>query len=167
MVSERVGGILKWLVILAVAGGAVWAGLTFWRRPSDTALEFKTTPVTRGDITQFVTANGSLMPVRLVEVGSQISGVITEIKVDFNSQVKSNDVVAQIDPATYERTLRQAEAQLANTKAALEMAQLNFDRARALVQSQLISKSDYDQQRVNLDQAKASVQMQQEDVERA
>jgi HlyD family secretion protein len=166
MASER-GGVLKWVVILAILGGVAWAGVYYWKRPKDTVVEFKTSKVVRGDITQSVTANGSITPVRLVEVGSQVSGIITEIKVDFNDMVKSNQIVAQIDPATYERALRSAEADLANAQAALEMAQLNYDRAVELIANKLISKSDFDQQRVSLSQAKATVLTRQENVERA
>jgi HlyD family secretion protein len=128
-------------------------------------MEYKTSPVTRGDVIQIVTANGTLTPVQLVEVGSQISGVITEIKVDFNSHVKAGDVVAQIDPATYERAMGQAEAELANAEAAGEMAQLNFDRGKELYASKLISKSDFDQLRVNLSQAKSQVKTRQASLE--
>jgi HlyD family secretion protein len=106
-------------------------------------------------VTQIVTANGVLNPVQLVEVGSQISGSITEIKVDYNSRVKKGEVIAQIDPATYERAKGQAEAELVSAQAAEEMAQLNYDRGKELFGSRLISKSDFDQLRVNLSQAKA------------
>jgi HlyD family secretion protein len=164
---ERGGSIVKWLVILAVLGGLAWAGVIYWSRPKDTTVEYKTNLVTRADITQSVTANGSLTPVRMVEVGSQISGVITKIMVDFNSRVKSNDVVAQIDPATYERSLGQAEAELSNAEAALELAQLNYDRAVGLIADDLISKSEFDQQRVSLSQAKAVLKTRQANVDRA
>jgi HlyD family secretion protein len=130
-------------------------------------MEYKTSPVARGDVTQIVTANGSLNPVQLVEVGSQISGVITEIKVDFNSQVKAGDIVAQIDPATYERAKGQAEAELASAHAAQEMAQLSYDRGNELFESKLISKSDFDQLRVNLSQARAQVKTRQASFESA
>ena len=93
----------KWVVILVVLSAAGWAAFRDRNRQPRAELEYKTSPVTRGDVTQIVTANGSLNPVQLVEVGSQISGVITEIKADFNSRVKAGDIVAQIDPATYER----------------------------------------------------------------
>src|SRR5579871_6200702 len=86
----------KWVVIVAVLGAAGWAAFKYWTRPSRAEVEYKTSSVTRGDVTQIVTANGSLNPVQLVEVGSQISGVITEIKADFNSRVKAGDIVAQI-----------------------------------------------------------------------
>jgi HlyD family secretion protein len=160
----------RWLkrgIILVVLAGGVWSGIRYWNRPSSAEVEYKTTAVTRGDITQFVTANGTLTPVQLVEVGSQISGVITEIKADFNSRVKAGDIVAQIDPATYERALGQAEAELANAEAAQELAQLNYDRGAELLKASLISKSEYDQLRVNLTQARAQVKTRQANVERA
>src|SRR5204863_9464094 len=126
----------------------IWAGFRYWTRPQTAAMEYKNSPVTRGDVTQLVTANGSLTPVQLVEVGSQISGVITEIKVDFNSRVKAGDIVAQIDPATYERAQGEAEAELASSEAGEELAEINFNRGKELFDSQLISKADFDQLRV-------------------
>ena len=159
--SKRKGGWFKWLVIFLVVVAGVWAGFRYWIHPASVGMEFKTSPVTRGDVTQIVTANGSLTPVQLVEVGCQISGVITAIKVDFNSRVKAGDIIAQIDPATYERARGQAEAELANTQAAEELAQLNYDRGNDLFNAKLIPKSDFDQLRVNLTQAKAQVKTRQ------
>ncbi len=158
---------LKWAIILVILGGGIWAGRRYWAAPPGTEMEYKTSPVSRGDIIQIVTANGSLNPVQLVEVGSQISGAITEIKVDFNSQVKAGDIVAQIDPAIYERAKGQAEAELVSAQAAEEMAQLNYDRGKELFNSKLISKSDFDQLRVNLSQAKAQVKTRQAMLESA
>src|ERR1044071_9841299 len=148
---------VKSIIALVVLAAGIWGGLRYWGHPAGAEMEYKTSPVTLGDVTQIVTANGSLNPVQLVEVGSQISGVITEIKVDFNSRVKAGEIVAQIDPATYERARGQAEAELASAKAAEEMAQLNYDRGQELFTAKLISKSDSDQLRVNLSQAKAQV----------
>ncbi len=104
---------IKWLVILALAAGAGFAGYSYFKKPAKPPIEFQTAAVSRGDIVQSVTANGSLTPIRMVDVGSQISGMITDIKVDFNSQVKAGEVVAQIDPASYQRALGEADAQLA------------------------------------------------------
>jgi len=145
------------VVIVLLLSGAAWAGVRYLGHTPGAGMEYKTTPVTRGDVTQIVTANGSLNPVQLVEVGSQISGVITAIKADFNSHVKAGDIVAQIDPATYERAQGQAEAELASAEAAEELAQLNYDRGKELFSSKLISKSDFDQLRVSSSQAKAQV----------
>jgi len=165
--SKRSGGLLKWGIILVVVAGGVWAALRYWVSPSSAAMEYRTSPVTKGDVTQIVTANGSLNPVQLVEVGSQISGVITKINADFNSRVKAGDIVAQIDPATYERAQGQAEAELASAQALEEMAQLNYDRGKELYTSKLISKSDFDQLRVNLSQAKAQTKTRQAFLESA
>jgi len=152
-------------LVLVLAAG--FGALAYVRRPAQNAVEFKKQAVTRGDIVQMVTANGSLTPVRNVEVGCQISGTLEDIKVDFNSRVKAGDVIAQIDPATYERALLQAEAELDNASAALELARLNFTRAQELMEDSLISRSEYDQARVNLSQAEATVRMREANVERA
>src|SRR5262245_9302371 len=165
-VPQLRGRLLRWLVLVVVLGGSIWAGIRYWSRPQSGEMQYKTSPVTRGDVTQIVSANGSLTPVQLVEVGSQISGVITEIKADFNSRVKAGDIVAQIDPATYERALGEAEAELASAEAAQELAQLNFDRGQELYAGQLISKSEFDQLRVSLSQAKAQVKTRQANLER-
>lgn len=165
---QRTGSVgLKLVVGLAVVGGVAAGAYVYWRKPANGALEFKTAAVTRGDIVQSVTANGSLSPVRMVEVGSQISGTITNITVDFNSRVKAGEVIAQIDAATYERALLQAEAELANAKASRRLAELNFLRARELFANKLISQSEYDQTDAALIQAEAQVKMREANVERA
>lgn len=159
--------LVKWLVVVAVLGGAGYAGYRYWNQPAAAPVEFRSATVARGDVQQSVSANGSLTPVRMVEVGSQISGTITDIKVDYNSRVKAGDLLAQIDPATYERALGQSEAELANAEAARELARLNYDRAQELYAGSLISKSEHDQARVNLLQAEASVKTREANVERA
>jgi HlyD family secretion protein len=74
--------------------------------------------VNRGDLVQSVTASGQLNPVLNVQVGSQISGIIQQLYADFNSTVTQNQVIAELDPATYRAALHQAEADVANAKAA-------------------------------------------------
>jgi len=100
-------------------------------------------------------------------VGSQISGTITNIKVDFNSTVREGDVIAQIDAATYQRALLQADAELANARASRRLAELNYKRAKELFASKLISESDYDQTDASLAEADAMVKMREANVERA
>jgi HlyD family secretion protein len=73
-------------------------------------VEFKTEAAVRTNMIQSVSANGGIAPIRQVQVGSQISGTITEMKVDFNTIVKEGDVLAHIDPATYERAVARATA---------------------------------------------------------
>jgi HlyD family secretion protein len=159
--------LVKWLVIVGILGVGGFYGYRYFRQPDAAATNYRTATIATGDILQTVIANGSLTPVRMVEVGSQISGTITEINADFNSIVKSGDVLAQIDPATYERALGQSVAELANAEAARELAKLNADRAQELFTNSLISKSEFDQARIALLQADATVKTRESNVERA
>ena len=164
-------GAVPWMtliVLAAIAGGGFFGWKAYQKRKSSIAtIEYRTTPITKGDITQQVTANGSLNPVRTVEVGSQISGTLLDVRVDFNSKVKAGELVAAIDPATYERALVQAQAELANATAGHELAQVNFNRAKDMLAANLISKSEYDQIKANHSQADAMVKTRQANVERA
>src|SRR5438874_6572521 len=157
----------RWLVILVILGGAAVGGVAYVKRPKDADLDFKTAQVAHGEITQVVTANGALNPVRTVTVGSQISGIITELKVDFNSKVRQGDELAKIDPATYERALARAVADLANAQAGLELAKFNSKRAKQLYADRLISESEFEQVEVALQQADANVKIHQASVDSA
>ena len=119
--------------------------------------EFKTEVAVLTNIVQSVSANGGIAPTRQVQVGSQISGTITELKVDFNSRVQEGDVLAKIDPAIYERALARADADLSNAKAGLALAEFNFKRSKELYASKLISETEYQQADVSLLQAAAVV----------
>jgi HlyD family secretion protein len=158
----------KWLLILVLLAGAGGGAYVYYRGRTNSALpDFRTAKITRGDIVQSVTANGQLTPVRNVEVGSQVSGILTEVNVDFNSVVKQGQVLAKIDPATYERALARAEAELANSKASLELAKFNFQRAKELFAAKLISETEYTQTEVSLHQAEANVKIREASVESA
>jgi HlyD family secretion protein len=122
-------------------------------------LTFETTPATRGGIVQHVTASGALSAVVSVDVGSQISGRILKLFVDFNSVVTNGQIVAQIDPAIYVANVHQSEGNLANAKAALELARVNEERGKKLLADKLIPESDYDQAVASLHQAQASVEI--------
>lgn len=143
------------LVVLAGGGGA---GYWYWKQPHGKAPEYQTAAVTRGDLTQAVTATGQLGPVINVQVGSQISGIVRKLNADFNSVVKSNQVIAEIDPSTYQLSVQRAEAGLANSKANLALAQVQARRADLLYTDKLISASDHDTALAQLQQAEAQVQ---------
>src|SRR2546428_12694020 len=96
------------------------------------AANYQTATVTRGPITQAVTATGTLNPVVNVQVGSQISGNVQKLFVDFNSPVKAGQVVAQIDPAIFQAAVIQAEGELANARAALAYAEASERRTEQL-----------------------------------
>lgn len=123
------------------------------------AQTFQTTVVTRGAITQAVTATGTLNPVVNVQVGSQVSGNIQKLFVDYNSPVKAGQLIAQIDPAIFQASVTQAEGDLASSQAALELARLNAARTKALVAKQNSAQSDLDQAMATLHQAEANVKI--------
>ena len=128
---------------------------------------YQTTTVTRGPITQAVTATGTLNPVVNVQVGSQVSGNIAKLFADFNSQVKAGQVVAQIDPALFQATVTQAEGDLASAQAALELAKLNAMRTQELFARKTSSQADLDQALANLHQAEANIKIKQGALDKA
>ena len=112
----------------------------FSRFGKSSAAQFQTATVTRGPITQTVTATGTLNPVVNVQVGSQVSGNIQKLFADFNSKVKADDVVARIDPVLFQATVTQAEGDLANAQAALELAKVNATRIQELFSKKILRR---------------------------
>ncbi|HEY6166420.1 MAG TPA: efflux RND transporter periplasmic adaptor subunit [Verrucomicrobiae bacterium] len=167
MAKSKAARAVKWLVTLAVLGGAGFYGWRYWDKQNEDKArpQFTTAKIERGDLVQMVTASGTLNPVVNVQVGSQISGQIKKLNADFNSKVKAGDLVAQIDPATYQTRLLQNEADLASAKAARQLAEVNARRAEQLVREKLISQSDFDTAEANLEQAKAQVLQRQAQVD--
>jgi HlyD family secretion protein len=155
-----------WIVLttlFALAGGTYY----FIQGRSGPKPEFATAKISRNDITQSVTATGTLQPVTSVEISSQISGLIQEVKVDYNSVVKQGDLLARIDPATYEVRLSSTKAQLANTRANFTLVKLNTERTRTLRTQDLVSQQDLDQAEALLTQAQAQLEIQQSAVQTA
>ena len=116
------------VALLAVAAGA--AALLFGWREDETP-DYRLARVERGPIISTVTASGTLAAVVTVQVGSQISGQIKEIYADFNSEVKAGELIARLDPATFEAKLKQAEATLALARARVKTPQAAVAKARA------------------------------------
>src|SRR5438094_5134091 len=123
--------------------------------------------VTRGPITQAVTATRTLNPVVNVQVGSQVSGNIAKLFADFNSQVKAGHVVAQIDPALFQATVTQAEGDLASAQAALELAKVNATRTQELFAKRNSAQADLDQAMATLHQGEANVKIKQGALDKA
>jgi HlyD family secretion protein len=156
-----------WLLVLALVAGV--GGGVFWylKHPRSSVPQYQTAPVTRGDLTQAVTATGTLNPVVNVQVGSQISGMIEKLLVDYNSLVKTGQVIAQLDASTYRASLHQAEGDLANARAGLELAQVNATRAKELRTNDLIAPSELDKAMGDLHQAEAQVIIKEAALEKA
>src|SRR5882724_1754318 len=155
---------VPWLLI--IIGLLVVAAVVRQCRNSGAA-NYQTATITRGPITQAVTATGTLNPVVNVQVGSQVSGNIAKLFVDFNSQVKAGQVVAQIDPALFQATVTQAEGDLANAQAALDFAKVNATRTQELFARKTSSQADLDQAMATLHQAEANVKIKQGALDKA
>ncbi|MSU58867.1 MAG: efflux RND transporter periplasmic adaptor subunit [Pedosphaera sp.] len=166
MANGKKSGWLKWTILVLGLGG-VAGGVWYFRSKGESAPEYQTAKVTRGDLTQAVTATGQLNPVLNVQVGSQISGIILKLNADFNTQVKAGQIVAQLDAATYQANVSSAEGDLANANAGLELAQVNARRAEELFKNKLIAQSEHDQSIATLHQAEAQVKIRTASVERA
>jgi HlyD family secretion protein len=151
------GGLILIVVIVLAAGACGWY---FWQQGADKAPEFTTTAVQRGDVTQMVTATGTLQAVTTVDVSSQISGNIAKLYVDWNSPVKKGQLLAEIDPSNYQTALQQADGQLANAKANFALMKANASRQRELFKQHLIPQSDLDTAEAQLSQAEAQVMIQ-------
>jgi HlyD family secretion protein len=145
----------------------VFALFAFRRWSGSGAGEYQTSTIMRGPITQAVTATGTLNPVVNVQVGSQISGNIAKLSVDFNSPVKAGQVVAEIDPAVFQAAVMQAQGDLDSAKAALELAQITEKRTEDLVAKQNSAQADLDQAKATLHQAQANVKIKEGALERA
>ena len=115
-------------------------------------VRYETREINRCTITQFVEASGTINPVNTVSVGSTVSGLIKDIYVDYNSQVKKGQILAQIVPATFEATVKQNEAQIANAQANLaklqaiaEYDQKTYQRYKNLYEKNFVARSELDQ----------------------
>jgi len=160
MAEAKRGGWIIWLVIVVVLGG-VAGGYLYTRHAHVETPDFQTVAVDRSDVVQLVTAAGALNPVKDVQVGCQVSGQISKMYVDFNSQVTKGQLIAEIDPSTYLAAEQQAAADLDNSKANLELEAVEARRASNLFTNQLISGSDYDTAIATLHEAQATVQIKQ------
>ncbi|MHB8873664.1 MAG: efflux RND transporter periplasmic adaptor subunit, partial [Myxococcaceae bacterium] len=149
------------LAAIAIAVVVVWRGQR--TRQQDAPL-FVTAPLDRGRIIAKVTATGTLSALVTVQVGSQVSGRIQAIYVDFNSQVKRGQVLARIDPQLFEAAREQARANLLAAQGNLEKAQAQaldaqrqYERARLLAERKLIAPAERDTAQANADGARAGV----------
>lgn len=158
--SERKSGFSwKWPVIVLTGLIVIGIGIWFFIRGGNDVPQFQTAVVERGNITNVVTATGTLNPVVNVQIGCQVSGRIKSLYVDFNSEVKSNQLIAEIDPRTYEAQVAQAQADLANARANMELQQANAERDAQLLTNKLMAQADYDTAIASLHEAAAMVQI--------
>lgn len=139
------------LVSLGLGGIYLWLG----GRP--TQPKWVTASVDQGSIVQRVSANGTLNPVELVNVGTQISGAVRSLLVDFNARVKAGQLLAELDPSILEAQIRASEANLASARATLRNAELSLNRNENLRDRGFVSEGALDALRKDVDTAKAQV----------
>ena len=159
--QKKSGGWLKWVIIFLIVIAGIAGTAWHFEHSKNDAPQYETVTVGRDDVTQTVTATGTLNPVVDVQVGCQVSGIISKIYVDYNTVVKSNEIIAQIDPSTYQAAVEQAQADLANSRANLELQQIETKRSAELFTNNLLSGSDYDTAVATLHEADATVKIKQ------
>lgn len=153
----------KYLIILTVAIFVVGiAGYFFYKRTPETS--YKTVTIERGQIISTVAATGNLSAVTTVQVGTQVSGTIQKLYVDYNSRVKKGQAIAEIDPSLFNASVEQAhgnflnaEANLQKAKAIMADANRTYNRNRKLLADGIVSQGDYDVAETALQSAKAGV----------
>jgi len=149
---------LIWIVIVVVAGAGLYLAIKANKKPEE---KYRTATVDVGDITQTVTATGTLSAVTTVQVGSQVSGIISTLHADFNSQVKKGDLIAELDPTPFQEKINQNLAALEKAKVDMRNAQISLKRQTALKQQGLAPEADFDQAQATYDGAVAAVKQSQ------
>ena len=137
----------KQIMLIAAACLVVLGGYYAYamRGAANPEQRYKTHVLTQGDVTQTVSANGTLNPVTLVSVGTQVSGTVKKLHVDFNHQVKAGQVLAELDDAIYSAQVRQSDASMASAQASLQLARANETRMKSLFKEEYVSRQELDQ----------------------
>jgi HlyD family secretion protein len=133
--------ILGVLALVALIAAALWFALGRDRGPAN---RYATAPAELGSLTETITANGTINPVRVVNVGSQVSGTVARLYVDFNDRVREGQVLLELDPQLFRARLAQSEGNLANVEAQLALANANARRAAELRRQDFISRQEYE-----------------------
>ena len=132
------------LILAGSGGGYLWYSRQTAQSPEQ---RYRIQAVEKGDIVQTVSANGTLNPVVLVNVGTQVSGTVTKLYVDFNDKVEKGQALLELDPSLYAALSRQTAANVNNVSATLELARANEARMQALFAQEYISRQELDQAR--------------------
>ena len=150
---------------LIIGGAVVLLALAvlplFFGKSKMGGIRLETAQVERGTIANSVTATGTVEPVTEVDVGTQVSGIIDKLYVDYNDVVKAGQLIAEMDKVNLQAELKSAEAQLASSKTEFEYQQKNYARSKVLHEKQLVSDTDYETATYNYEKAKAAYEQSQ------
>lgn len=155
-----------WVVvaIVAIIAVAVWA---FSGGKKEQQISFDTAPVASANIQNSITATGTIEPVTSVTVGTQVSGIVSKLYVDYNSVVKKGQVIAELDKTNLLSQLATAKTQLATAQSQLNYQTANYKRYQTLYQKGLVAADDYDNAKLSYRQAVEQVASAKEEVQRA
>lgn len=140
---------------------------TFAACSEETKVVYSTSPVEKQNISTSITATGTIEPVTEVEVGTQVSGIIDRIYVDYNSEVHRGQVIAELDKTNLLSKLASAQSNLSNAQSSLNYQSANYKRYKTLYEKGLVSANDYENAKLNYEQAVQQVKVQQQNVTEA
>lgn len=158
---KRINKCVAWAAMMLL-GAAVMTGCS-----KKTGFTYSEAEAAKQDIVNSVTATGTIEPVTSVDVGTQVSGVISKLYVDYNSVVKAGEVIAELDRTNLMSELSSAQASLKSAQSELDYQKTNYERYKALYDKGLISANDFEQARLSYVQAQQKTQQQKESVKKA
>lgn len=145
--------LLALLVVVSITLYFVWSRT----RTPDAGTRYSTHTVERGDLTQLASANGTLNPVTLVNVGTQVSGMVKKWYADFNDEIKEGQILLELDPSLLEAQLKQSESGFTSIRSKLKLDEANLARARALFKEEYISRQELDVALQSVEASRAQV----------
>ena len=155
----------KWWILLVIA--ALVAIKFIFNGPTDKKLNYATVNITHGDLRQVVSATGEIRPVNTVNVGSQVSGTIDNLYVDFNSKVKKGDMLLTIEPSVLQASVDEAKASLDSAISQRNFTKSEYERNKMLYQSDMIARAEMEQSQTQYEQSEQSVKRAQSQYDRA
>ena len=158
---KRINKCVAWAAMMLL-GAAVMTGCS-----KKAGFTYSEAEAAKQDIVNSVTATGTIEPVTSVDVGTQVSGVISKLYVDYNSVVKAGQVIAELDRTNLMSELSSAQASLKSAQSELDYQKTNYERYKALYDKGLISANDFEQARLSYVQAQQKTQQQKESVKKA
>jgi HlyD family secretion protein len=158
---------IKAVVIVIIALGIAFLGYQYFFGTTASEIKVETFKAKKGDVVTTVTATGTIEPITQVEVGTQVSGVVEKIYVDYNSVVKQGQLIAELDKTNLNAAVVQAQASYNSAINEQKYLQTVFSRQKTLFENKVISKSDYDEALYNLNNAKSTVVQRGSDLQKA
>jgi len=157
----------RWMIVVAVVAVAAATGGWLLTRGNGEAPSYRFATVEKGDIDSVVSATGTLSAVTTVQVGTQVSGLIAELLVDFNDRVSKGQVIARLDTTLLETNLRDVEASVERSRAELKQAERDLERITSLYNQGISAVADYNKAQYTADVARAQVKSAEASLERA